>query len=64
MASSSSRGSRQVTTWPVPQNRKPQPRMVRLGRPANDNARRPNLQARLLLVALATALLTFFLLSS
>ncbi len=38
--------------------------MVRLGRPANDNGRRPNLQARLLLVALATALLTFFLLSS
>lgn len=63
MARSSSRGSRQVTTWAVPQNPKPQPRMVRLGRPANDNARRPNLQARVLAIGLATALFAFFFLS-
>jgi hypothetical protein len=32
------------------------PRVVRLGRPANDNMRRASLQARLFVVALATAL--------
>ena len=37
--------------------------MVRLGRPANDNHRQPSAQLRLLAVALATALLAYFLLS-
>jgi hypothetical protein len=32
------------------------PRVVRLGRAANDNGRRPSLPARLLVVAIATAL--------
>jgi hypothetical protein len=32
------------------------PRVVRLGRPANDNSRRPSLATRLFVVALATAL--------
>ncbi len=32
------------------------PRVVRLGRAANDNVRQTNLQTRLLLVAIATAL--------
>jgi len=33
------------------------PRLVRLGRPANDNMRQTSLQARLFIVAVATALL-------
>ena len=32
------------------------PRLVRLGRAANDNTRRTGLKARLLIVAIATAL--------
>ena len=36
----SSRGPRQATTWAAEQNPRPLPRIVRLGRPANDNARR------------------------
>jgi hypothetical protein len=32
------------------------PRVVRLGRPANDNGRQASLRARLIFVALATAL--------
>ena len=35
----SSRGPRQATTWAAEQNTRPLPRIVRLGRPANDNAR-------------------------
>ena len=35
----SSRGPRQATTWAAEQNPRPLPRIVRLGRPANDNAR-------------------------
>jgi hypothetical protein len=35
----SSRGPRQATTWAAEQNHRPLPRIVRLGRPANDNAR-------------------------
>ena len=51
-----SRGSRLATTWAVEQKSGPRPRVVRLGRAANDNFRRPSLQARLLVVSLATAL--------
>lgn len=36
----SSRGPRQATTWAAEQNPRPLPRIVRLGRPANDNVRR------------------------
>ena len=35
----SSRGPRQATTWAAEQNPRPLPRIVRLGRPANDNFR-------------------------
>jgi hypothetical protein len=35
----SSRGPRQATTWAAEQNPRPLPRIVRLGRPANDNIR-------------------------
>jgi hypothetical protein len=35
------------------------PRVVRLGRAANDNIRRTSLAARLFVVALATALMMF-----
>lgn len=36
----SSRGPRQATSWVAEQNSRPLPRIVRLGRPANDNVRR------------------------
>ena len=35
----SSRGPRQATTWAAEQNSRPLPRIVRLGRPVNDNVR-------------------------
>jgi len=38
------------------------PRVVRLGRPANDNARQTSLMARVLLVVVATALTMLMLL--
>ncbi|MBS0520568.1 MAG: hypothetical protein JSR90_17865 [Proteobacteria bacterium] len=49
-------GLRQATTWAVAQKPKPMPRVVRLGRPANDNVRRASYRTRLFVVALATAL--------
>ncbi len=52
----SSHGSRRATTWAVAQKPKPMPRVVRLGRAANDNVRQTNLPPRLLLGARATAL--------
>lgn len=52
----SSHGPRPATTWAVAQNPKPMPRVVRLGRPANDNFRRPNVAALTLTFALALAL--------
>jgi hypothetical protein len=50
-------GSRQAPTWAVAQAITPRPRLVRLGRAANDNFRRPSIQTRLLVVSIATALL-------
>jgi hypothetical protein len=38
------------------------PRVVRLGRAANDNARQPNLRARLVVAGLAIALIALALL--
>ena len=52
----SSYGSRAATTWAVAQRAMPRPRVVRLGRAANDNFRRPSLQVRLLVIMIATAL--------
>jgi hypothetical protein len=56
MARSSSYGSRRTTTWAVDQKPRSLPRVVRLGRPANDNLRQPSLGVRIIIVALATAL--------
>lgn len=36
----SSHGSRRSDSWAITRPSRPQPRIVRLGRPANDNARR------------------------
>lgn len=36
----SSRGPRRATSWAAEQKPRPLPRIVRLGRPANDNVRR------------------------
>jgi hypothetical protein len=52
----SSHGSRRATTWAVERKPRPTPRVVRLGRPANDNGRPTGLATRLFVVALATAL--------
>ncbi|WIM13975.1 hypothetical protein [Enhydrobacter sp.] len=49
-------GSRRTTTWAVAQKPRPMPRVVRLGRAANDNVRRASLGARLLVVVIASAL--------
>jgi hypothetical protein len=43
----------------VAQKPRPAPRVVRLGRPANDNARRTGPWARTFVVALATAIVLF-----
>jgi hypothetical protein len=52
----SSRGSRRATTWAIAQKPRPMPRIVRLGRPANDNSRRTNAAVRAIAIVLATAL--------
>jgi hypothetical protein len=62
VARSSSHGSRRTTTWAVERKPRPMPRVVRLGRPANDNFRQTSMIARLLVVALATALTMLMLL--
>ncbi len=59
MAISSSRGSRRTTTWAVDQKPRSMPRVVRLGRAANDNARQTGLNTRLLAVVAVTALVMF-----
>jgi hypothetical protein len=56
MARSSSFGSRRTTTWVVDQKPRSMTRVVRLGRPANDNLREPNMGLRLAVIALVTAL--------
>ena len=52
----SSRGPRRATTWAVTHKPRPLPRVVRLGRPANDNFRRPGWMVRMFVLALAAAL--------
>ena len=49
----SSHGPRLANTWAVAQKPRPMPRVVRLGRPANDNFRRPGWMVRMFVVALA-----------
>jgi hypothetical protein len=46
----SSYGSRRAKTWTAEQNPRPIPRIVRLGRPANDNFRRLGPTAQRLVV--------------
>ena len=61
----STHGSHRALPWAVTQKPRPTPRVVRLGRAANDNARRPNLRARVLaasLTALAAVVLASWLL--
>ena len=54
----SSHGQRPATTWAVAHKPRPTPRVVRLGRPANDNFRQPHrlLSAFVITVAAALAL--------
>lgn len=46
----SSHGPRRATTWAATENQKPTPRIVRLGRPANDNYRQPSALKRTLVL--------------
>ena len=58
----SSHGSRRTASWATAQKPRTTPRVVRLGRAANDNVRRPNLRARLVMAGLAIALVALALL--
>jgi hypothetical protein len=49
-------GPRRAKTWAAEQNPRPVPRIVRLGRPANDNFRRFGPMARKLIVIFASVL--------
>jgi len=51
----SSQGPRRATPWAAEQSPRPSPRIVRLGRPANDNVRRLSPAVGALLVVLAAA---------
>ena len=53
-------GSRRASTWAVAQAPRPRARVVRLGRPANDNGRAPSLW-RIVLMTAATAAAVFML---
>ncbi len=52
----SSHGPRAVSGWAVTQKPAPRTRVVRLGRPANDNAAQPQPFRRLMTLAAAGAL--------
>jgi hypothetical protein len=54
----SSHGSRRATPWATAHKPRPLPRVVRLGRAANDNARQPDIKVKLLMTGLAIALAT------
>ena len=55
MARSFSRGSRRTTTWAVDQKPRSMPRVVRLGRAANDNIRLRRFATRLVAIVVGTA---------
>jgi len=57
----SSFGPRRATTWAATEKQRPMPRIVRLGRPANDNFRQPGWLTRAVVLGLAGLLLTFVL---
>jgi len=50
-------GSRRALPWAVAQKPNPMPRVVRLGRAANDNARLSGMRAKLAVIGLAAAAL-------
>ncbi|TMJ24455.1 MAG: hypothetical protein E6G95_18250 [Alphaproteobacteria bacterium] len=54
-------GSRRALPWAVAQKPKPMPRVVRLGRAANDNARLSGMRAKLAVIGLAAAALALVL---
>lgn len=57
----SSYGPRRATTWAATENQRPMPRIVRLGRPANDNYRRPSVVKRALMMGFVGILLVLVL---
>ena len=57
-----SHGSRRTASWATAQKPRTTPRVVRLGRAANDNARQPNLRARLVVAGLLIAVVALALL--
>jgi len=60
----SSYGPNRAAIWAVAQKPRPKPRVVRLGRPANDNHRRHGMLTRLFAFGLATTLLGLVLLGT
>lgn len=60
----SSYGPNRAAIWAVAQKPRPKPRVVRLGRPANDNHRRHGVLTRLFVFGFATTLLGFVLLGT
>lgn len=57
MATSSFGPRRGETSWAATQTPKAKPQIVRLGRPANDNYRRPGLRAWMFVAGLGGAIL-------
>jgi len=55
----SSHGSRRALPWAVTQSARPMPRIVRLGRAANDNGRLPAERARVFVICLVLALAAY-----
>lgn len=51
----SSHDSPRTLPWAVTQRARPMPRVVRLGRAANDNARLPGWRTRLIVIGVAAA---------
>ena len=56
----SSHGSHRTLPWAVTQRARPMPRVVRLGRAANDNTRLPAWRARIVTISLLLALAAWF----
>ncbi|WP_428660986.1 hypothetical protein [Reyranella sp.] len=59
----SSHGSRRMAAWATAQRPRAMPRVVRLGRAANDNTRQPNLRVRLVVAGSVLVLAALALLS-
>jgi len=52
-------GSRRTLPWAVAQKPRPLPRIVRLGRAANDNSRLPGERARVVVISVLLAVAAF-----